>query len=234
MKLSDLFKSLSYGELSNLAMAAEGNGSIVTADQPKLVLHANEGLLKLYTRFILKEKDVVIQTVDHITNYHFLKKYALSVYQVGQIEYPYIQDLVAEPFQEDMIKILAVYNDCGQELPLNDDERLSSLFTPQARVLQVPRAVTGIGLSVLYQARHMPLTLGELEAEIELPDVLHSALSAYIAYKVYTNMNTAESTAKAQEHLGNYEGTCLEAETKDLLSTSISTTNSRFKKRGWI
>ena len=47
-------------------------------------------------------------------------------------------------------------------------------------------------------------------------------------------MNTQESTAKSQEHLATYEAICAEAIDRDLVNTSISSTNTSFEKRGFV
>lgn len=91
-----------------------------------------------------------------------------------------------------------------------------------------------ISLSLEYQARHAVLDHCDCEEEILLPDVLLRALKAYIASKVFMHMNTQENTAKGQEHYLVYESICAEVVEKDLVSSSSSTTNVRFQKRGWI
>lgn len=234
MKVSDLFSLLSYGEFSNIALGLEGAGGIEEASKPKVVIAANEALRRIYSRFVLSEKDVVIEMVSHITNYHLLKKFAESGFDPEQVRYPYIKDLGREPFEEDAIKILAVYDSLGCQMSLNDSGRLSSLFTPQPTVLQVPRPIQGVSLSVNYQAAHPQLALDDEEQEIVLPPSLHGALTAYVAYKVFSSMGTEGSGAKAQEHQSMYEAICHEVADMDLVNASISTTNTRFEQRGWV
>jgi len=234
MNIEELFKKLSYGELSNLSLSGEGSGEIIEARQPKLVFYANESLIRLYTRFILKEQDVLIGLVNHITFYHLIDKYAESNWPDSGVDFPYIKDLNREPFANDVLKILAVYASNGREIPLNDNEHPASVFTPQANMLQVPRPQTGFSLSLLYQAKHKALSHEDLTQEIILPDVLHGALRAHIAYQVYSHMNTAEASAKAQEHYNMYESICLDAIDKDMVNTSVSTTSTKFHNRGWI
>lgn len=234
MNVANLFEALSYGELKNLSMSSEGGGSIREEDQHTVILYANEALTRLYSRFVLKEKDVLIELVDHITNYHLIRQYAESCYDEEIVPFPYIKDLGREPFTEDVIKILSVINSNGEELPLNDAEHPRSLFTPQANVLQVPRPIDRQSLGVLYQARHPILSREDLEQPIEVPAVLQGALTSYIAHKVYGGMNTQEAVAISQGHYANYEAVCAEIVDKDLVNTSVSQTNSRFQKRGWI
>ena len=235
LTVSELFSLLSYGELSNLSMSTEGGGSIELSKQPTVILYANEALLKLHSRFCLSEKDLNLELVPHITNYHLIPRFAESNQGEKHERYPYIKDLLCEKFEGDVIRVLSVYDKFGCELPLNDAGNPLSVFTPQPVVLQVPHPTAGMSLAVHYQARHRKLSVDcEEDETIELPDTLHVALTSYIAYNVYTTINTAEATAKAQEHLAKYEATCQEAEEKDLVSTSTSQTNVRFHRNGWV
>ena len=236
MILSELHEMLSYGELSNLAMSGEGSGTIEDASKPKILLYTNDALLRLYSRFVLREKSVLVEQYEHITFYHLLPRFAVNYTPAGPSdteEIRYIIDVVGEPFLDDVIKPLQVYDSVNGRLPLNDDSNSYSVFTPQSKCIQVPNPIDERMMSVSYQARHIPL-LGELDEIIDIPDVLMSALTAYIAYKVYSHMNTQESTAKAQEHITMYEAICKSAEESDLLGTSISVTNTRFEQHGWV
>jgi len=116
---------------------------------------------------------------------------------------------------------------------LNDEENRNSLFTPKANLLQVPRPVPGICLGVKYQAKHRPILLSKLDEELELPETLYGALTAFIAWKIYSNLNTQEAGAKAQEYEALFESICNEAVMTDVVSTSIATTNIKFHQRGW-
>lgn len=232
--INSLFEVLSYGELQNLASGVEGNGAIEEQAQPKVITAANEALLKLCQRFPMIEKQVLVETRAHITNYHLIPEYSESAYDPSKVRYPYIKDLPGEKFLDDVLRILFVYDSMGNKLPLNNQEHPLSLFTPKAKVLQVPRPLEGVMLSVSYQARHPQLTRDDLDAEIQIPDVLLAALTGYIGYAMFSGIGTAESTAKAAEYIGKYETTCTEVEEFDSLSTTISQTNSRFNKNGWI
>ena len=234
MRVTDLYRMLSYGELSNLAMSSSGAGTILEADKPKILIYANDALLRLYSKFILREKDVLIELHDHVTNYHLDSRFSVTGQDALVAPIPYIKDLPLEPFENDVIKILSVYDSLGSKLPLNDAECYTSVYTPQANVLQVPNPIAGDCLSVLYQAKHPALDVARPNDIIQLPDVLHSALTGFIAYKVFSHINTQESTAKAQEHLSLYTNILSDAVESDTVITSISGTNVRFQKRGWV
>lgn len=236
MNVADLFTSLALGELSNLSMAENGGGSLVANSRPKIILCANEGLLRLHSRFVLKEKELLLEMDEGITSYQLTPRYALSYIPTGSedaVATRYIIDSPTSPFTGDLLKILGVYDANGGKLPLNDDVHCDSVFTPQANLLQVPSPAHEQRLSLLYQARH-PVLTGNLQEEIELPVVLLSALTSYIAYKVFSQMNSADSTAKAKEYMMMYESLCADVLDKDLVNSSLSTTSGRFTRAGWI
>lgn len=234
--LNDLFRELALGELSNLSLVEQD--TIKPQKRPQIVTHANDALLDLHSRFVLKEKDMLVEMREGVTNYHLLKRYAWSQYSEenppDRWNTPYIMDMISEPFEEDVIKILAVYNSFGQKIPLNDIDEPMSVFNPQSNVLQVPFPIPGQSLALEYQAKHTKLDHCRCDEDIFLPDVLWRALKAYVASKVCSHMNTAEMTAKGQEHQIIYDMICQDVVEKDLVNTSSSTTNTRFHKRGWI
>lgn len=234
MKVEDLFKQLSHGELRNLSMANEGNGTIRTSDIPALTDYTNDGLTSLYTRFCLRERDLLIEQKIHITNYHLLSRFSASNPDREPTDYGYIIDLPNDPYMDDAIKILAVFDQNGRERPLNDSEHLMSFFTPYPTVLQIPAPVGGEPIGVHYQAKHPVLEYGVLTSTIDLPAVLQPALKSYVAHKVYLHMNTQENSAKAQEHFASYEAICVQVEGKDAANMSSSTTNTNFERNGWV
>lgn len=236
LTLSELCEKLSYGELSNLAMANEGDGTIIEAARPKIVLHLNEALLDLHSKYVLNEKVLILQVDSDIPEYKLLRRYAAS-YEPGEDEINepirYIRDSTSDPFLEDVIKVLSVFDSCARKLPLNDEGDPHSIFTPKYNVIQVPCSCTERQLAVSFQARH-PKVLNYFEEEIEIPDILLGALTSYIAYKVFSHVNSQDSSLKAQEYLATYAARCADVTEKDLVNSSVSTSNTRFTQRGWV
>ena len=234
MQLEELFRRLSFGELSNLSIGSEGSGSIPEESHGKVIQYANEALLRIYSRFLLKSKDLIIEQVRHITNYQLHKQFAES--SGSDVKWPYIKDLPDEPFTEDVIKILAVFDGDGCKLPLNDRENKNSLFTPQPDVLQVPTPKAGIPLGVEYQARHPVLNTEDkyLSQELEVPFYLEGALQSFVAHKVFSHMGGGDNLVKSQEHEAAYEKICLEVLDKDLGNTTAHTSHSKLELRGFV
>lgn len=237
MKTLDLIKTLGYGVLNNTKYAKVDVGN---PDEilPLLTL-IQEGLTRLYTRFIIREKHVIVEMQVGITFYHLTKLYSVQNGDPVRVPHPYIMDLPNEPFQEDVIKILRVMDTQNNVRPLNDDSRNDSLTTPQFDVLHNPYPRDLEALFVNYQANHVPLLTylvdGEygIEEEIILPPVLEPALINYVAWMVHSRVGTAESSAKAATHLQMYEMVCKDVEAFDSVNNSKSSTNVRFDLNGW-
>ena len=233
MNLTELFRRLSYGELSNLSIGGEGSGSIPEAARPKLVSYLNTALLRVYSKFVLKESSLVIECQEWITNYHLTGKFALTAKPIDGIT-RYIQDHAGDPFQDDVIKVLDVLNQEGERVGLNDNKTVRSVFTPQPNVLQVPQPVQGYVLSVLYQARHVPISYTDMEACIEIPAVLEEALQMFMAHLVFFHMNGQDNGIKAAGYMKNYEISCATITDRDLVNSSVSETSSKFNERGFV
>lgn len=238
MKISELFQRLSFGELSNLSLANDGDGSISNPAKARLIHYTNEALLRLHSRFVLKETSLLLEQIGSRTNYPLLPQYAVSS-TTSTETHRFILDSVSAPFLDDVIKVLRVNDEAGFVFPLNDDEDPNSLFTPQTNTLQIPVPQNEVVLAVTYQARHALLdsTLtgsNLLNQTFSVPFVLEGALQAYVAHLVYSHMNGQENILKSQEYAGKYEQICAEIEKMDLANQTISVTNTRFEMRGWV
>ena len=207
MKISELFRRLSIGELSNLSMSNDGNGTIVEAKRSQVLLYASNALERLHSRFVLRldEADVVVVAGE--------RDYVL----------------------EDAIKILTVWDMHGMEFPLNVRGDRWSMLTPSPNKLRVPAVLVPQTLTVEFQAKAEPIVQEtiDLEFEIDIPEVLYPALTAYIAYEVYRAMNGKEHAAIAAGHRDRFEELCAEVELKDVLSVERTGKFSKFDMRGW-
>ncbi|MFV0357734.1 MAG: hypothetical protein ACK5LG_21910 [Bacteroides thetaiotaomicron] len=237
MKLLDFIKQLGFGVLNNT-----NYGNVNTskpAELLSLIVPIEEGLMRLYSRFVLRERHMVLEMRPGITFYHLTKLYSVQGGDRDRVPYPYIMDLPNDPFEEDVIKVLQVRDSNNNERPLNDPNRTDSVYTPQSDVLQnsFPRPLEALFLT--YQARHVPLVTYISEGrynihdEIMLPSVLVPALSHYVAFLVFSRIGTPEALAKASTSMSLYEQVCVNVETMDLVDSSKSGVNTRFSQNGW-
>jgi len=231
-KLSEVYKALALSTLKSAGFIADDRVSIEPQGKPEVLALINEGLTRLHSRFVLRTSNCIVEMKEGRTDYPLLARYSYEGFDPSKAQYPYIMDNPSEPFQEDVIKILNVYDNKGNRRKLNDDHDKSGLFTPRPDVLQCMWPRHYEALNVLYQAKHPELT-GDDEQEVDLPETLYSALENWVGYRYHTGLNTPENSAKAAEYLQLYESICGEVVDFDLANGSMSNTNILFEKRGW-
>ena len=238
MKIEELFRQLSLGELSNLSISADGTGTIKPEQHEKIILYTQTGLDKLYGKFLLLEKQLTITPLSGLMRYPLLAKHSIYGREPTELSDPFIIDTEGEPFEEDVVKVLSAYDQDGRTVLLNDESAGFSLFTPAPQVIQYPREIPSwvsiTSLVVTYQAKHPRLLVADLDQEFDLPSVLETALRYFIAGSVYSHMNGEANTAKGLEFMAHYESSCAEVVDRDLVSQSGSAANHRFQRNGWI
>ncbi len=234
IKLTELYKSLALSVLNNTSVITDDKKDIEPDKKEYILEFINEGLTRLHSRFPLKTNNVFVEMREGRTEYPLLARYSFMGFDPALAQYPFIMDSVSNPFKEDVIKILMVYDSEGQRRGLNDNHNPHGLFTPRPDTLQCIRPRHCEVLTVTYQAKHPTVTVDGENLEIDLPDTLLPALKYWVAYSYYTGLNTAESTGKAAEYLQMYESICGEVKDYDLGSSSESSTNTLFERRGWI
>lgn len=233
MTLDKFLTQLSYGPFSNLSLGNDGDGTIKADKIPMVVDHINEGLLRMYTRLVLRENSVIIEMMESRTRYPLNSKHALS--NTESTEDKFIMDNPDWPFQDDVIKIMEVMNDLGCRLEINNPTACYSTYTPKENILQVPNPIAGRGLSIVYQAKHPKLDYAvDPEGHIDLTDNLIGALQAYVAYKVYGNMNTQEALLNSQKYQAQYTEIVAEVLEMDTVNMSYSQTNTKFQQNGYV
>lgn len=234
MNVAGLLEKLSFGPLSNLAIGGDGSGTCDPAKVPALITYANDALVQLFSKFILNERNLVVMMHDVITTYKLTSLRARTVTPTDPLQVQYIIDSPYDPFSDDLIKVLQIFDDAGREIILNDQTVYGSIFTPKYNVLQIPIPVDGQPLYVTYQAKHAVLDPTALGMIVDVPDVLVEALTSYIAHKVLFHMNGQEHSMKAKEHLDKYNAIIAEVQEKDLVNSSSSTNRfPKFYERGF-
>ena len=124
MELEELLCALSIGELSNLSMSNEGDGTIVDDKKMAIVAYANTGLKRLYSRFLLIEKALLLRQQAGITYYHLKKGFSVFTHDPLKVDVPYILDSEMEPFFGDVARVLSVWDEDGDHRSKDNDHRL--------------------------------------------------------------------------------------------------------------
>ena len=223
MKLKQLFEYLTLGELRQLGIGGyEAHKAIQEKDYQEVVSHVNLGLMNLYTRFPLLEKEVVLETRPDQQVYVLSSKYA------EPNEGWYIQGA----FEDDLIRINSAY--LGEvELPINDEYSPTSIYLPSYNSIQIPFATGSEQVSIIYRAKPEVVPL-DLEYEIPVPEVLTEALLVYVEYRIRKSMGGEQGTVLGQQALQMFEMFCGEVERKNILNNADNSVCVRARTRGWI
>ena len=248
MKLSEVFKQLSYGELSQLNIGGSGSGEINDADYDRLVAAINLGLTALHTRFPLCKKQLELQLVSGQGLYYLNRAYAVSNEESTE-DPKYILDSNDNPFMDDLLKVVDVTTAEGVRLELNRRGSEWSLHTPTLVSLQVPEGmhtptsstpteyVTG-SLLVDYQANHLylPAGVGEYRAdtvELALPYPYLEALLYYVASRMHNPVGMVNEFHMGNSYSAKYEMACQLLERHNVSVDQVGVT-TKFSDRGWV
>ena len=240
MNIQQCLDRLANGELVNTTFVCDDQ--ISDTKVPFIISLINEALLRLYSRFILKEDYALIELNELRTTYYLDSSHAydLSVEKIPKSSKvclenydKYIFASKDRPFTNNVIKILRVCDSSGNELPLNNSSNPLSVFTPTYNSIQIANLDIDGALAVTYQAKHPEVTIDNLEMNLELPESFYGAFFAYIANLAYSSLQTELAMASAQKYFSIYTALLDELVTYDLGNSSYSQTNTKFYKNGW-
>ena len=233
MYLSEIFEHLSYGELSQLFLGDSLQGSIQESQYGKIASFVNIGLVDLYKKFALREKEVIIQQYDTLNYYVLVDDYAVS--NVASMASPkFILDSVEKPFINDVLQIQYVKDADGLDIPLNSLNQTNSIFTPEETVLHIPEPVNETLITVTYRVYPAKIALDNINpfaVTIDLPEFLLPALLSYVGYRAHIALPDGEAS-KALSYYGKYRKICEEVELLGLIHNIIPQ-NQKHWNNGW-
>ena len=236
MNVENLLQKLSFGPLSELAIAGDGSGVVPTPNIPKIILRVNNALSALYTRFPLEKKAIVIETRNGLWAYPLRREFAITSDSTEPNKF--IIDSPAQPFLGDVLMVDGIANAENCALPFNVANDEESWHKVSYDTISSNHINDQERLFVHYRARHFEFDLNkpELETEIRIPSSLEAALLAHIAGNIYANMSMEGALAKAQAHLSNYENECSFHEERNTFAQwegSGREDRQMFRRNGW-
>lgn len=248
LTVQELFERLSYAELSSLSVGMEGDGEVTEHGQPRIIHHIGVALSSLYSRFLHKRSELVLQATEGVQKYVLDKAHAESDTTPNTVP-RYIRDvsLMEEPFQDDLIKILSIRRQNEPKVPgdlvwnretlfsinaRNNDETSARILTHNS--LRLLTAEPGELFHIEYQANHPKLD-SQLGADqiIEIMPSLEEALQARVAASVFSGMTGEIHVAIANGHMSRYEQLCQMAALDDLLQETGTDARDRVRDKGF-
>lgn len=238
MLLSDVFEQLAYGELSHMYASAEGDTDTdetgIRPDKRRQIMaHVKMGLTELHKRFLLREGRVTVELQDN------KRTYVLDTKYLRDDDHPdrYLIDKEDQPFSDNVFKIERVYDEKGEELPLNIMGDPESAHTPGFKTLVLPDGLKGDMVEVVYRADHPPLKPYLVEAApqlviLDLPTTHMEALLMFIASRTLNPLGAGGEFHEGNMYAGKFERACALLETLNFEQGAIGS-DTRFYDRGW-
>jgi len=234
MKIRRIIEHLEHGVLSKINLGGNTSMGVTSYNYPALISAIELGLIELSQLFDLKQRETFLKQEDHIKVYELDVKYAVTN-TTSTATYKYIKDSVDNPFNGDILRIEAVYDELGNKLSLNDDNDPDSLYTPSLTSIQVPRPNGQNTLCIIYSAGVVELRkTGDnlLEQEVYLPNSLLQALTMFVAAQVVMGKDSLEAKNESMVFERKYKEAVATAMNYGV-KASDNTNNINLERKGW-
>lgn len=232
MLLSTIYTHLAYGELKQLPVSDAG--ALKVASYPEVISFINLALIDLHTKFNILEKSIILLPYDHITQYELSYDFALTNPADPGETYRYIRDTDNDPFTDDILKITAVVDEDGTNVPLNDATSTYSVFTPAHNILEVPSPEEISELGIMYRAYPVEIPIDDVSPttyEVDIGRNFLQPLLAFVGYRAHLSLPKGDGILSAAS-FNRYKAICKEIRDN---GTTIrdSNTNNKLTDRGF-
>jgi hypothetical protein len=143
-----------------------------------------------------------------------------------------------EPFNDDLLKVLEVYDEEGELLPINDKYKDNSVFTPSFDTLTMIPADPAEYITLIYQAAPNKIVLtanfDPERYEIDVPGFLKEALLLYVASRVFRSIKRGakEGPSEASSYMIDFETACMKLKIFGMIPDN-NETSAGFEDNGW-
>ena len=183
-------------------------------DKDEVVLGwINLGVLELYKRYQLKMSEYIIELEEGIDIYTMPSDYMWMVAAYGEVD----------------IRSTDVVN----QLPINEEDNPLSVNTAGWNKVQVPVAIGGAYISVIYVASPEMYEITNLTAEIDIPPQMIEALLAYIGYKANATIDTGVQTEDSIWYQ-RFEASCNKLREYSMFNSYDMYMSGRLSLRGFV
>lgn len=216
------------------------NSSPVYEHIDRIIHYINIGLTHLHSKFLLLQKQCLIELVVPHTEYILDYMYADSN-SSSTVSHKYIIDSVNNPYYPHLIKILFCLDQNNNNISINDGNNLYSVHLMNYNTIQVSYSGDTETLSnnnkyisVVYQANHVPITVTNLNTQyINIPPFLEECLKDYISYLYFRDELGQKNLQKEDKAYNNYILAVNEIMSNNLIH-NYSYTNLKLENKGFI
>ena len=237
--LQELLDDLSYGETSGLAVTNPITDTDIIKNHARIFSLINNGLLDLYTRFKIKEKEFdLYQRADK--SLYYVRAAYLGDPGAGDSEV-YIDGTGDDPPAGDIIRFLEAYDADGVEVRINNPKYPYDIFTYEPDVIKLVQEEDADlrVISLVYQAAYPKINIEDDEDPetyaLYFPTYLKKALLLSIAATLYRGKSSkaSEQGNLSNTYLYQYELEINKIKELGLLPDKTST-STNFEMNGWI
>lgn len=178
-----------------------------------VVGYINLAMIEMYKRFGLRNKEWLIELVDGVDIYTMPADFMWAVAAYGEVD----------------IRSTEIVN----QLPINEEDNPLSINTVSWNKLQVPVAVSGAYISVIYVASPDMYTINDLEEVLDLPPQMLEALLAYVGYKGNSTIDSGVQTEDNAWYI-RFEASCNKIREYGVMTSDDMYMNKRLSTRGYV
>ena len=179
---------------------------IIVGEQPDQVMSLlNLALIDVYGRFDLIQEEQIIKLENDKTRY---------------------------PLLAESQRVLSIYDDDGELVPVNDNNDTDSVFMPTPFLLHVTEPETGKTLSLIHSITPPFITSSNISTvDFIVPPALLEPIVAYMAYRAYLSMNGDAQTENVSQYK-RYDRAVNDVYKRGLVGQHVIT-NLKGKDRGF-
>jgi hypothetical protein len=150
-------------------------------------------MIELYTRFSIKVQEHLITLVDNQTLYAMPDNFMYHLRAFGEVP------------EDDTIEFV--------ELAINESDQPLSIFFPDWKTVQIPKAILGSYVSILYATNPDHITTVQAldgVSIIQIPDTLVDCLLSYIGHRAHIGVKN-DKGFEDSAHFKRFEFNCKKA-----------------------
>lgn len=200
-------------QIVDMAKVGELNGLPVASKEDVIVGYLNLGILELHKRFQLKLEETIITLVDGVDIYSMPSDFMWLVAAYGEVD----------------IRSTETVN----ELPVNEEDNPLSINTVGWNKIQVPVAVDGAYISIIYVASPVVYDIDHLDVVVDIPPQMIEALLAYIGYRANAAIDTGVQTEDSVYYM-RFEHSCDKLREYSMFNSDDMFMSKRLSTRGFV